>query len=58
MQLGKDMLGRRHCMPGVVAALHEVMVEGTFPDGTCCSPLFSGSTKADQRPFPCPHSAG
>lgn len=33
MQLGKNMLGRRHCMPGVVAALHEVMVEGTFPDG-------------------------
>lgn len=33
MQLGKDMLGRRHVMPGVVAALHEVMVEGTFPDG-------------------------
>ena len=33
MQLGKDMLGRRHCMPGVVTALHEVMVEGTFPDG-------------------------
>jgi urease len=34
MSLGKQMLGRRHVLPSVVVALHEVMVEGTFPDGT------------------------
>lgn len=28
------MLGRRHVMPAVVSALHEIMVEGTFKDGT------------------------
>ena len=33
MQLGKDMLGRRHVLPSVVPLLHEVQVEGTFPDG-------------------------
>lgn len=33
MQLGKEMLGRRHVLAGVVPLLHEVMVEGTFPDG-------------------------
>ena len=34
MSLGKHILGRRHVQPQVIAALHEVMVEGTFPDGT------------------------
>ncbi|ORY85662.1 Urease, beta subunit [Protomyces lactucae-debilis] len=34
MSLGKQMLGRRHVLPSVVASLHEIMVEGTFPDGT------------------------
>jgi urease gamma subunit len=33
MQLGKEMLGRRHVLAGVVPLLHEIMVEGTFPDG-------------------------
>lgn len=34
MQLGKQMVGRRHVLPGVPELLHEIMVEGTFPDGT------------------------
>lgn len=34
MQLGKTMLGRCHVLPGVPELLHEVMVEGCFPDGT------------------------
>lgn len=34
MQLGKTMLGRRHVQDGVPELFHEVMVEGTFPDGT------------------------
>lgn len=33
MQLGKEMLGRRHVLPSVVPLLHEIQVEGTFPDG-------------------------
>ena len=33
MQHGKTMLGRRHVLPGVPALLHEIQVEGTFPDG-------------------------
>ncbi|KAI0711909.1 urease [Cerioporus squamosus] len=33
MQHGKTMLGRRHVLPGVSALLHEIQVEGTFPDG-------------------------
>ncbi|CAD6909486.1 unnamed protein product [Tilletia controversa] len=34
MQHGKTMLGRTHVMPGVAELLHEVIVEGAFPDGT------------------------
>lgn len=34
MDLGKQMLGRRHVMPEVLDTLQEVQVEGTFPDGT------------------------
>ncbi|KAJ9475884.1 Urea amidohydrolase [Pseudozyma hubeiensis] len=34
MQHGKTLLGRCHVLPGVPELLHEVMVEGTFPDGT------------------------
>ncbi|KDQ15939.1 hypothetical protein BOTBODRAFT_31394 [Botryobasidium botryosum FD-172 SS1] len=33
MQIGKEMLGRRHVLPGVSALLKEIQVEGTFPDG-------------------------
>ncbi|KAJ9095087.1 Urease [Naganishia adeliensis] len=31
MQLGKEMLGRRHVLHGVEHAIHDVLVEGTFP---------------------------
>ncbi|PWN24213.1 putative urease [Microstroma glucosiphilum] len=34
MQLGKTFLGRCHVLPGVPELLHEVMVEGTFLDGS------------------------
>lgn len=34
MDLGRRMLGRAQVMPGVGEMLHEVQVEGTFPDGT------------------------
>ncbi|KAF9437265.1 hypothetical protein BGZ76_001430 [Entomortierella beljakovae] len=34
MDLGKQFLGRRQVLPGVVETLHEVQIEGTFPDGT------------------------
>ena len=34
MVFGKQMLGRRHVMPSVVASLAELMIEGTFPTGT------------------------
>jgi urease len=33
MQLGKNLLGRRHVLPSVSALLHEIQVEGTFHDG-------------------------
>ncbi|KIM39379.1 hypothetical protein M413DRAFT_447306 [Hebeloma cylindrosporum] len=33
MHHGKTMLGRRHVLPSVPALLHEIQVEGTFPDG-------------------------
>ena len=34
MNLGTTMLGRRHVLPPVMATLHQVQVEGTFPTGT------------------------
>ncbi|CAG8529512.1 34940_t:CDS:2 [Gigaspora margarita] len=34
MNLGKQLLGRRHVQPDVLETLCEVQVEGTFPDGT------------------------
>lgn len=34
MDLGRRMLGRAQVLPGVGEMLHEVQVEGTFPDGT------------------------
>jgi urease subunit gamma/beta len=34
MDLGRQLLGRRQVMPGVPSLIHEVQVEGTFPDGT------------------------
>ncbi|MBX3747623.1 MAG: urease subunit gamma [Verrucomicrobiae bacterium] len=34
MDLGRQFLGRRQVLPGVPSMIHEVQVEGTFPDGT------------------------
>ncbi|XP_070560375.1 urease subunit alpha-like isoform X2 [Ptychodera flava] len=34
MSMGRQMLGRRQVLPGVSEMIHEVQVEGTFPDGT------------------------
>ena len=34
MDLGRQFLGRRQVMPGVANMIHDVQVEGTFPDGT------------------------
>lgn len=34
MDLGRQLLGRRHVLPGVAELVPEVQVEGTFPDGT------------------------
>lgn len=34
MGLGSTMLGRRHVLPSVLATLHTVQVEGTFPSGS------------------------
>jgi urease len=33
MHHGKTMLGRRHVLPDVPSTIHDVQVEGTFPDG-------------------------
>jgi urease len=34
MNIGKQMLGRRHVLPSVVTSLAELQIEGTFPTGT------------------------
>src|SRR3954452_4578185 len=34
MDVGRQLLGRRQVMSGVPEMVHEVQVEGTFPDGT------------------------
>lgn len=34
MDLGRTLLGRRQVMPGVPELIHDVQVEGTFPDGS------------------------
>lgn len=34
MDMGTQFLGLRQVMPGVAEMIHEVQVEGTFPDGT------------------------
>lgn len=34
MDLGRQMLGHAHVLPGVAELIDEVQVEGTFPDGT------------------------
>jgi urease subunit gamma/beta len=34
MDLGRQFLGRNQVLPGIPELLHEVQIEGTFPDGT------------------------
>ncbi len=34
MDVGRRLLGRRQVLPGVPELVHDVQVEGTFPDGT------------------------
>ncbi|MCW8129118.1 MAG: urease subunit gamma [Planctomycetota bacterium] len=34
MDLGRRFLGRAEVLPGVAEMIHEVQIEGTFPDGT------------------------
>src|SRR6195952_4133210 len=34
MGIGRQLLGHRQVMDGVAGLIHEVQVEGTFPDGT------------------------
>src|ERR1700758_2598849 len=34
MDLGRKFLGRAQVMPGVPELVHEVQIEGTFPDGS------------------------
>ena len=34
MDVGRQLLGRADVMPGVPELVHDVQVEGTFPDGT------------------------
>src|SRR5580692_10028733 len=39
MDVGRRILGRAQVMDGVPEMLHEVQVEGTFPDGTRLVPV-------------------
>jgi urease subunit gamma/beta len=34
MDIGRRILGKRNVLPGIAEMIHEVQVEGTFPDGT------------------------
>jgi len=34
MDIGRKLLGKKQVLPGVASLIHEVQVEGTFPDGT------------------------
>lgn len=34
MDHGKNLLGRRHVLPGVAPRIHDIQVEGTFADGS------------------------
>ncbi|KAI9023525.1 urease [Phycomyces nitens] len=34
MDMGKQMLGRRHVLPDALSTVDEIQIEGTFPDGT------------------------
>src|SRR5690349_8709330 len=49
MDLGRQMLGRRQVMPGVAELIHDVQVEGTFPDGTKLVTVHHPVTREDGR---------
>jgi urease len=49
MQIGKEILGRRHVLPGVSALMHDVQVEGTFPDG--CDPSSTTLKRLSSKPL-------
>ena len=51
MQLGKEMLGRRHVLPSVVPLMHEIQVEGTFPDGYAFPYVFVRNAIIEHRFF-------
>jgi len=47
MDLGRQVLGRRQVLPNVPEMIHEVQVEGTFPDGTKLVTVHDPIVKAD-----------
>ena len=47
MSLGKQMLGRRQVMDGVPEMIHDVQVEGTFPDGSKLVTVHSPIVRVD-----------
>jgi urease subunit gamma/beta len=47
MSVGRDMLGHRQVMEGVAGLIHEVQVEGTFPDGTKLVTVHDPIVRAD-----------
>ena len=49
MDLGRQLLGRNQVMAGVPEMIHDVQVEGTFPDG---SNGFPPNRSRSRRPFP------
>jgi len=55
MDLGRQFLGRRQVMSGVPGLIHDVQVEGTFPDGTKLvtvhQPIASAHGKLDLAPY-------
>ena len=47
MDLGKQLLGRRQVMDGVPEMIHDVQVEGTFPDGSKLVTVHQPIVRAD-----------
>src|SRR3954470_22717455 len=47
MDLGRQLLGRRQVMSGIPEMIHDVQVEGTFPDGTKLVTIHHPITRED-----------
>src|SRR5882724_7907062 len=47
MDLGRQLLGRRQVMQGIPEMIHDVQVEGTFPDGTKLVTIHHPITRED-----------